>query len=206
MTTKNIEIIPIEQSSSATSSHVDAKVKLNSNSNIHDLKSQSIAKNRSSMIRKDRRTRNMSITYDVSTTRKIRIAKYTLCLLVWLWFTLIVVRSKIFHSIPFSIRLFIAFAALTSMAIVTGVLVVYFTAPKPTSMFRFRYILWIERSLRNWNQFSIVTIFDRRSVNPDRIRLYYICFYLQSHHLHTKHVLIYTCIGEERRICKERIK
>jgi hypothetical protein len=43
-----------------------------------------------------------------------------------------------------------------------------------------------------------VTIFDRRSVNPDRIRLYYICFYLQSHRFHTKHVLIYLCIGEKK--------
>ncbi len=81
MTTKNIEIIPIEQLSSEKSFHVNAKVKLNSNSNIHDLKSQSMAKNSSSMIRKGRKTRNMSITYDVSTARKIRLAKYTLCLL-----------------------------------------------------------------------------------------------------------------------------
>jgi hypothetical protein len=63
-------------------------------------------------------------------------------------------------------------------------------------VFRKRYWLY---------QAAIVTIFDRRSINPDRIRLYYICFYLRSHHLHTKHVLIYTRIGEERRICKERI-
>ncbi len=67
MTTKNIEIIPIEQSSF--------------DSNIHHLKSQSMAKNTSSMVLKGRRTSNMSITYDASTAHKIRIAKYTLFLL-----------------------------------------------------------------------------------------------------------------------------
>jgi hypothetical protein len=49
-----------------------------------------------------------------------------------------------------------------------------------------------------FNVYNGVTIFDRRSVNPDRIRLYYICFYLQSHRFHTKHVLIYLCIGEKK--------
>jgi hypothetical protein len=81
MTTKEIEVIPVEQSSSGMPSHVNAKVKSNSSSNRHDLKSQSMAKNTSSMVYKGRRTRNMSITYDVSTARKIRIAEYTVYLL-----------------------------------------------------------------------------------------------------------------------------
>jgi hypothetical protein len=80
MVTKDIEVIPVERSSS----QVDAKVKSNSSSNVHDLKSQSMAKNTSLMIHKNRKTRNMSITYDVSTARKIRIVKYNACLLVCL--------------------------------------------------------------------------------------------------------------------------
>jgi len=43
-----------------------------------------------------------------------------------------------------------------------------------------------------------VTIFDRRSIVPDTIHLYYTSFYLQSHRFHTKHVLIYLCIGEKK--------
>jgi len=43
-----------------------------------------------------------------------------------------------------------------------------------------------------------VTIFDRRSIGPDTIHLYYTSFYLQSHRFHTKHVLIYSCIEEEK--------
>jgi hypothetical protein len=81
MTTKDIEVIPVEQSSSEMPSRVNAKVKSNSSSNVHDLKNQSIAKNTSSVVCKDRRTRNMPITYDVSTARKIQIAKYTVYLL-----------------------------------------------------------------------------------------------------------------------------
>jgi hypothetical protein len=76
MTTKDIEVIPVEQPSSGMSSHIDTKVKSNSSSNRHDLKSQSMAKNTSSMVCKGRRTRNMSITYDASTARTIQIAKY----------------------------------------------------------------------------------------------------------------------------------
>src|ERR1700728_1689121 len=48
-----------------------------------------------------------------------------------------------------------------------------------------------------------VTIFDRRSVSPDRIHLYYISFYLQSHRFHTKHLLIYSCIREKKGIGKD---
>jgi hypothetical protein len=76
MTAKNIE-----RSSSEPPSHVDVKVTSNFISNIQDLKSQYMPKNISPMIHKDRKTRNMSITYDVSTARKIRIAKYTAGLL-----------------------------------------------------------------------------------------------------------------------------
>jgi len=43
-----------------------------------------------------------------------------------------------------------------------------------------------------------VTIFDRRSIGPDTIHLYYTSFYLQSRRFHTKHVLIYSCIEEEK--------
>jgi hypothetical protein len=46
----------------------------------------------------------------------------------------IFVRSRLFYSIPFSIRLLIAFAAFTSIAIVTGVLIIYFIAQKTPSM------------------------------------------------------------------------
>ncbi len=130
MTTQNIEVIPVEQ----PSSHVNAKVKLNSSSNAHNLKSQSMTTNTSSMMHKGRRTRDMTLTYDVSMTLKIQIAKYTVCLLFLLLFTLLFVRSRIFHSIPFSIRLLIAFAAFTSMAIVTSVLIIYFATLKSTSM------------------------------------------------------------------------
>jgi len=86
MVTKDIEVIPVERSSSEVPSHahVDAKMKSNSSSNADNLKSQSMAKNTSLMIHKNRKTRNMSITYDVSTARKIRIVKYNACLLVCL--------------------------------------------------------------------------------------------------------------------------
>jgi hypothetical protein len=76
MTTKDIEVIPVEQPSSGMPSHIDTKVKSNSSSNRHDLKSQSMAKNPSSMVYKGRRTRNMSITYDASTARRMQISKY----------------------------------------------------------------------------------------------------------------------------------
>jgi hypothetical protein len=81
MTTKDIEVIPVEQLSSEMSPHVNTKLELNSSSNVHDLKSQSMAKYTSSMIHKDQRTRTISITYDVSRARKIRLAKYTIYLL-----------------------------------------------------------------------------------------------------------------------------
>jgi hypothetical protein len=81
MTTNDIEVVPVEQPSSGMPSHINTNVKSNSSSNRPDLKSQSMAKNTSSVIYKGRRTRNMSITYDVSTARKIQIAKYTLYLL-----------------------------------------------------------------------------------------------------------------------------
>jgi hypothetical protein len=67
MTTKDIEV---EQSSSEMPSHVNAKVTSNSNSNAHNLKSQPVDMN------------NFSGIYDVSTARKMRIAKYSACLLV----------------------------------------------------------------------------------------------------------------------------
>ncbi len=75
MTTKDIEVIPVEQSSSGTPSHTNTRVESNFNSNMHDLKNESMPKNTVLMNRKVRRTRNMSITYDVSIARKIRIAK-----------------------------------------------------------------------------------------------------------------------------------
>jgi hypothetical protein len=81
MITKDTGDIQVEQSSTEPSSHVDAKMKSISRSNAHDFKSPSMAKNTLSMIRKNRRTRNMSITYDISTAHKIRIMKYTVCLL-----------------------------------------------------------------------------------------------------------------------------
>ncbi len=48
------------------------------------------------------------------------------------------------------------------------------------------------------NRNSYVTIFDRRRVSADGTTLYYICFYLQSHRFHTKHVLIYSCTKEKK--------
>jgi len=51
-----------------------------------------------------------------------------------------------------------------------------------------------------------VTIFDRRSIGPDTIHLYYTSFYLQSRRFHTKHVLIYSYIREKKRIWKGRIR
>jgi hypothetical protein len=81
MTTKDIEVIPVKQLSSQMPPHVNAKLELNSSSNVHDLKSQSMPKYTSSMIHKDQRTRTMLITYDVSRARKIRLAKYTIYLL-----------------------------------------------------------------------------------------------------------------------------
>ncbi len=131
MTTQNIEVIPVEQ----PSSHVNAKMKLNSSSNAHNLKSQSMTKNTSSMIRKGRMTDNITLTYDVSTIHKIQLAKYIVCLLFLLLFTPLFVRSRVFYSIPFSIRLLIAFAAFTSMAILISVLTMYFTTLKSTRMF-----------------------------------------------------------------------
>ncbi len=134
MTTKDIEVIPLEQLSSGMPPHINAKVESNSSSNVNNLKTQPMTKNTSSVTRKSRRTSNISITYDVSTARKIRIAKYTICFLFFLKFMAIFVRSRLFYSIPFSIRLLIAFAAFTSIAIVTGVLIIYFIAQKTPSM------------------------------------------------------------------------
>jgi hypothetical protein len=164
MTTKDIEVIPVEQSSSEMPSRVNAKVKSNSSSNVHDLKNQSIAKGTLSMIREGRRTRNMSITYDVSTARKIRIAKYTACLLFLLKFMSIFVRSRIFYSIPFSIRLFIAFAVFTSMVIVTGVLIVYFTSTKSSRMLYAFIIFFFNRGLTKKLR-SILSLFRHRISN-----------------------------------------
>ena len=82
MTTEDIEVLPIEQSSSGTPSQVNTKMKSNSSSNVHDLKNESMAKNTASMKRKVRGTRNMSIGYDISVARKIRITKYTIYLLL----------------------------------------------------------------------------------------------------------------------------
>jgi len=145
--------MPVKQSSSEMPPHVNANVTSDSNSNVHNLKSRPVYN--LSKIRKDRRTRNMSRTYDVSTAQKVRIMEYTACLLVSLWFTLIFSRSKIFHSIPFSIRLFIAFAVFTSMVIITGVLIVYFTAPKLASICSV-FIFQIQLKLIEFSLFSKV--------------------------------------------------
>jgi hypothetical protein len=81
MTTKDIEVIPVERSSSEVPSHahVDAKMKSNSSSNADNLKSQYVDINHLSKTCKGQRARNFSLVYDVSTVRKIRIAKYTVC-------------------------------------------------------------------------------------------------------------------------------
>jgi hypothetical protein len=81
MTIKNIEIIPVEQSSSEVPSHADAKIKSKSISNVHNLESHSVGMKNSSITRKHRKAHTILITYNVSTTHKIRIAEYTICLL-----------------------------------------------------------------------------------------------------------------------------
>lgn len=75
MTTENIKVLPVEQSSSNTPSHANTKVKLNSNLNLHHLKNEPIVENTASVYHKVRRTRNKSIGYDVSIARKIRTTK-----------------------------------------------------------------------------------------------------------------------------------
>ncbi len=81
MTTNDIEVIPIEQSSSQVPSHVDAKIKPNFISNAHHSEGHAVDRNNSSITRKSRRASNISIGFDVPTTRKTRIAMYTVCFL-----------------------------------------------------------------------------------------------------------------------------
>lgn len=129
----DIEVIPTEHSSSEPRAHVDPKVKLSSSSNPHNFKPQLANRNNWKRDRKSRKIDDASITYDVSMARKIRIAKYIVCFLVLLSFTHIFIRATLFYSIPFSMRFSIIFAVFTSMVVMTGILIVSYTAPKPPS-------------------------------------------------------------------------
>ena len=132
MNTEDIEVLPVKQSPSGSPSQTNTKMKSNSSSNVHNLKNESMPKNTAPMNRKAGRTRSMPIAYDISVARKIRIAKYTTYILFCRSFTAISIRSKIFYSVPFSIRLFVAVAVFTSIAITTSILIVYFTSIKPS--------------------------------------------------------------------------
>jgi hypothetical protein len=134
MTTNHIHVILVEQLSSETPSHVDGQIKTNLSSNAHDLRIHFINIKNLSITSKHRRARNVLIRSDVSMTRKIQIAKYTAYLLVLLRSMLIFYRSRIFHSIPFSIRLLNVFAVFISIAMIISVLTIYYTASKSTSM------------------------------------------------------------------------
>jgi hypothetical protein len=134
MTTNHIDVILVEQLSSETPSHVDGQIKTNLSSNAHDLRIHFINIKNLSITSKHRRARNVLIRSDVSMTRKIQIAKYTAYLLVLLRSMLIFYRSRIFHSIPFSIRLLNVFAVFISIAMIISVLTIYYTASKSTSM------------------------------------------------------------------------
>jgi hypothetical protein len=134
MTTNHIDVILVEQLSSETPSHVDGQIKTNLSSNAHDLRIHFINIKNLSITSKHRRARNVLIRSDVSMTRKIQIAKYTAYLLVLLRSMLIFYRSRIFHSIPFSIRLLNVFDVFISIAMIISVLTIYYTASKSTSM------------------------------------------------------------------------
>jgi hypothetical protein len=72
--------MPVEESSS----HVNTKIKTNSSSNAQRMESHSIDMNNLSKPLRDRRSRDISISFDVSMTRKIQIAKYIAYLLILL--------------------------------------------------------------------------------------------------------------------------
>jgi hypothetical protein len=67
------------------SSHVDTNIKSKSNSNAHHEESYSVHMNNLSKRRKNRRTSNVSIGFDVSASRKFRIIMYSAYLLVELF-------------------------------------------------------------------------------------------------------------------------
>ncbi len=82
MTTQDIEIIPVQQLSYETSSHIDPKIKSKSNSNGHNLKNHTVHMNNLSITRKNRITTNIAIDAIMSLNRKIRQTKYNSCFLV----------------------------------------------------------------------------------------------------------------------------
>ena len=121
-------------------------------------------------------TTTMLIAYDVLTSQKIRIAGYSVCRLCLLWFMFIFIRSRIFYSVPFSIRLFVGLAAFTSMVIIAGVLTVYFTASQSEStLHAFSSSLLIHNNYKRRFHFSNL-IQTRNSVlemNAKLLRLVY---------------------------------
>jgi hypothetical protein len=81
MTTKDIEVIPVEQPSPEALSYGNAKIKTNFISNAHHSEGHSVDRNNLPITRKSRRASNILIGFHVPTTRKIRIAMYTVCFL-----------------------------------------------------------------------------------------------------------------------------
>lgn len=68
MITNNIELMPVKESSS----HVNEKLK----TNIQRLESHSINTNNLSKTLREKNAYNVSLNFDASMTRKIRVAKY----------------------------------------------------------------------------------------------------------------------------------
>ncbi len=129
MTTIDIELISIEHSSAESPSYDDTKMKSNSSWNSPNLRKYFTIINQRKMDCESRKTTNVSMT------RKIRMAKYIVYLIyLLLLFIFIFIMTRFFYSILVSQITVIVFAAFTSMAVLSGTLIVSFTTSKSSSM------------------------------------------------------------------------
>ncbi len=132
MTTMDIELISIEHSSAESPSHDDTKMNSNSSWNSHNLRNDFTIINQRMMGRESQKTDNVLMTC------KIRMAKYIVYLIyLLLLFNFIFIMTRFFYSILVSQITFIVFAAFTSMAVLSGTLIVSFTTSKSSSMLCF---------------------------------------------------------------------
>ncbi len=120
MTSMNIEVLPSEQSGHEDPTAADSNVEPESLPHRHDPK---------------------KIVSDIDKSTKVPTTRYILFISFQLFFASIFFREKLLPSISHSVKGAIMFAIFTSIAMVIGILTVYYTSPKPTGMFFLYYIV-----------------------------------------------------------------
>jgi hypothetical protein len=121
----NTEVLPPEQSDHEDRTAADSNEEPKSLPDRHDPK---------------------KIVDDIDHSTKIPTTRYNSFISFRLCFVSIFFREKLLPSISHSVKGAIMFAVFTSIAMVIGILTIYYTSPKPPGMFFLYYIVDNERA------------------------------------------------------------